>query len=258
MRYSLSLLWLLPSLTSGAAFYEKSPQGFLWYQELAPSPIETRNQINPPKLNEGPLQEAKARNTKIKKDFNEAVEIFLDNPTIPNALHALKLQKMIFDRGEKAADAWILASLLHPELMDLGSNPNLMHRDIQKKEKEKEIIYDLKMIAQDWGLILQWEKGCPYCEKFHPIVGEIQKAHSFQVLAVSTSGEKLAPFESQKDKGFLQAINPKKEVPVLYLVHKSGKYIYVVAHGLTERKTIEENIHLVARNHGAPPERSVS
>jgi len=120
-----------------------------------------------------------------------------------------------------------------------------LHQALARDQKAQQSVAQLKFISKEWGLFLYVKEGCIYCQKFAPIVSHLQKETGLQVLAISQSGENYGPFPGQKDTGLISHLNPEGLAPVLFLVHKNGQYIQVVARGLTDLGTVQENILIV-------------
>ena len=227
----------------GEDFYCDSPKGFLWYTEepMKPTPEKAQPAIKKHPANPQVLA-ATERNAALKQKLDDAIQVMLDNPTLENAITAQRIQKEVMDRSEAVAKSWVLASLADAGLITPETNPNVLHRELAQKEKAKTDTDKLKTMAQDWGLFFYVSEKCIYCQRFAPMVKEMQKDFGVQVLAVSNTGTDFAGFEGKKDTGFLDHLNPERVTPVLYLVHQDGKRIYPVARGLTDSERLKANI----------------
>ncbi len=227
-------------------FYNQEPGGFLWYGKITekssePSSLE-QTKTNPIQVKEEKIRNAKLRNAKLKQEFEDAIELMLDDPSLENAIKAQMIQKKIFDRTDSVSKAWVISTLMEAGLFSKDMNPNILHRKITKEEKEKQDIKDLQEIAKDFGLFLYVMPRCIYCEKFLPIIEELQEETGLQILVISESGAGYGKFKGRKNNGFLNKLNPEKFAPVLFLVNKDGRRIYPVARGLTDIAKLKENI----------------
>ena len=106
--------------------------------------------------------------------------------------------------------------------------------------------YKLKKLAKNWGLILQIDNLCSYCQVFAPIVKQFANKYGFQLIFVSNSETnsktRLQGISIIKDTGLLKTLNPENIVPVLYLVESSGKQIYPITRNIINEDKIIENI----------------
>ena len=208
-------------------------------EQDSPKPPEPSVAKPPIKTKEA---EAAKRNEALKQKLEGAIQVMLDKPTLDNAITAQRIQKEVMDRSEEVAKTWVLASLVDAGLITPDTNPNVLHRDLARKNKEKADAEKLQAIAEEWGLFLYVMDKCIYCQRFAPIVKEIQSESGFQVLAISQIGQSYAGFEGRKDTGFLDHLNPDRVAPILYLVHKDGQRVYPVARGLTDSERVKANI----------------
>lgn len=269
MFFNMLLVFII--LTSpfiyAVSFYERMPEGFLWYRDQKKAverikeaedekeqtlPQVVMPQVAIPQVAMPQVKAAQKRNQQVREAFEGAVEVFLDQPTLEHAIQAQRLQKEIFERSETVSNLWALAAITDPQLMDFKNNANLLDRELKLEQEDKRTLTKLRAFSKSWGLIFYWRRGCIFCEKFVPIIKELSKETGFQVLAVSEEGDALPGFEAKKETSFIKEMNPTKRVPVLYLVNQKGTQIYMVAHGLTNRDKIKANILLVMQHTQKP------
>ncbi|KDO03231.1 conjugal pilus assembly protein TraF [Rickettsia tamurae subsp. buchneri] len=124
---------------------------------------------------------------------------------------------------------------------------NSLHKKLYEVRQEEENSKKLRLLAKDWGLILQVNQGYEYCHAFTPIVLEFANKYKFQLLLVSNDGKNFEHIKTTRDTGLLSRLNPTNLVPVLYLVDSSGKQIYPVARGIINEDKIAENILLIVQ-----------
>lgn len=239
------LCFLLVPGIAVAYYNAERPAGFLWYEDLPPQNKDKNRPSKDAGLSRPEIETASVRNKKLKQKLDNAIQIALDNPTVENAIYAQRVQKEVMDRSEKFSQAWMLAALLDQELLTPKDNPNVLHRKLAQQVTNAADATTLKTIAEDWGLFFYIKPGCIFCERFAPIVQEFAENYQFQVLAISEVGLPYTTFKGAKDTGLIARINPAKETPMLYLVHRDGKHIYPVARGLTDSEKIKENILLI-------------
>lgn len=240
------IAWLAVPLVAASNIYEEKPKGFLWYtddlilkpQELTASSTKIFTTA----------AEAKVRNQQLSQKLDDAIQIMLDAPTVENAIKTQRLQKQVMDRSEQVSQSWVLAALLDAGLLKFEDNQNVLHRELQKDSKAENITKDLKQVANDWGILFYWREGCIYCQRFIPIVHEIEIKYGFKVMAVSDHGGNYGSWFGQKDTGLIDNLNPYGEAPLLFLLHKDGKEIYPIARGITDLQQIAANILMVVKH----------
>ena len=235
------------------------PSGFLWYKDEVPIPEKKlQNTTDSTKDNQlSKPQAAKARNDALKSRLDDAIAVVLDEPTVENALAAQRMQKIVMDRSEDVSKVWMLAALIDSKLIRGDMNPNVLHRSLQQEEKNQQRNELLKSMHSNWGLFLSVTDGCIYCQKFLPIIEQLQQEINMQVLAISKTGKDYGPFKGAEDTGLMSHLNPEGIYPLLFMANKDGKRIYPVARGLTEIDKIKENMIMVhnmdlARNNSNP------
>ena len=218
------------------------PSGFLWYKDEAP--IQQKANDKPSAQLSKP-EAAKARNDALKSRLDDAIAVVLDEPTVENALAAQRMQKIVMDRSEDVSKVWMLAALIDSKLIRGDMNPNVLHRSLQQEEKSQQREELLKSMNSQWGLFLSVTDGCIYCQKFLPIIEQLQQEINMQVLAISRTGKDYGPFKGAEDTGLMSHLNPEGIYPLLFMANKDGKRIYPVAKGLTEIDKIKENMIMV-------------
>ncbi|KJW03857.1 F plasmid transfer operon family protein [Rickettsia argasii T170-B] len=210
----------------------QQPQGFLWYNEDHAYKPEILKFSQDKKNQKPELEPYDQRIEALKKEFNRAQRQALDNPTLENVIIAQRLHKQILEKSHKFATMWQLATILDYKLVNMDEPVNSLHKKLYEVRQEEENSKKLRLLAKDWGLILQVNQGCEYCHAFTPIVLEFANKYKFQLLFVSNDGENFEHIKTTRDTGLLSRLNPTNFVPVLYLVDSSGKQIYPVARGI--------------------------
>ncbi|AFC69986.1 conjugal transfer protein TraF [Rickettsia amblyommatis] len=229
--------------------YGNQPQGFLWYNEDQLEKQHTLKQRTlesiAPKLNQE-LYDQRIEN--LKQQFDKAKRQALDNPTLTNVMIAQRLHKQILDKSHKFATMWQLATLLDYRLTNNNIPANSLHKRLYEVKQEANRA-KLRLLSQEWGLILQVNQRCSYCHAFAPIVQEFASQYGFQIIFVSNNGADFADLKTTKDTGLLSRLNPENLVPVLYLVASSGAQIYPVARGIISTDKLAENILAIIQHH---------
>ena len=252
MRFTVWCLSIIVLSNPTLAFTTvERPQGFLWYNEV-PKPqgeerVKLQRAVSPTVVKT--IAPWDLRIKALKQEFETAQRKALDNPTMENVVKAQRLQKTIMDKSERFAAMWQLASLIDHSLIAPDENSNSLHLKIQEELSKADNTNLLKFLAKDYGLILQLEPNCRYCEVFAPIVKEFAAAYGFQLLGVAKESGAFHGVEAIADTGMLKRLNPEGTVPTLYLVSADGSKIHPVARGITAADKIIENIISVHKHY---------
>ncbi|MCC8369709.1 MAG: conjugal transfer protein TraF [Rickettsia endosymbiont of Oxypoda opaca] len=225
----------------------QQPQGFLWYNEDHAYKPEILKFSQDKKKQEPELEPYDQRIEALKKEFNRAQHQALDDPTLENVIIAQRLHKQILEKSHKFATMWQLATILDYKLVNMDEPVNSLHKKLYEVRQEEENSQKLRFLAKNWGLIMQVNQGCNYCQAFTPIVREFADKYGFQLIFVSNSETRFQGMPTIKDTGLLKTLNPAKLVPLLYLVDSSGKQIYLIAKGIISENKIAENILLIVQ-----------
>lgn len=237
----LSFLMILIALiifANNQVLASKKLSGFLWYNE-EPKQATALKTIKP---------SSKAKLTQLqilKLKFKKALNIAIDQPTTLNIIKAQKLQKEIMDKSLKFAEIWQYVALLDPTLSSIKSHPNILQRKFNQQLVDIENKIKISSLSKNWGLILQVKENCLHCDKFAEIVKNFATEYNLQLLAATKAKNNYHGIITVLDKGQLDFINPKGEVPVLYLVSSNGKDIFPIARGINNQDKIIHNIHII-------------
>lgn len=231
----------------------QQPQGFLWYNEQQVAETNKLQSHDASSLSQ-PKQQSynepyDQRIEDLKQKFNRAQRKALDNPTLENVIIAQRLHKQILEKSYKFATMWQLASLLDYSLVSNNIPANSLHKKLYEVKQDQENSQKLRFLAKNWGLIMQVNQGCKYCQAFSTIALTFANKYQFQLLFVSNNGENFRHIRTAKDTGLFTNLNPENLMPVLYLVDSCGTQIYPVARGIISEDKIAENILTVLQHH---------
>lgn len=232
--------------------WQENPEGFLWYNDEEMHP-ETFEKPAPMMQQNNPVNDEIRSLTptldRLKKNFNTALKVAIDNPNYENVTKAQRLQNEIFIKSQEFAKIWQLVSLLDPSLSSRDMPSNVLQKRIYDENKKITNQQQLREISKNWGLIIKVSFNCKYCKTFAPIVKDFARANGFQVIAASNSGSSFEGIDGIKNGPFVNQLNPAMEVPVLYLVSSDSKYIYPVSRGIINEDEIGANILAVHSYH---------
>ncbi|HJD59645.1 MAG TPA: conjugal transfer protein TraF, partial [Rickettsia endosymbiont of Omalisus fontisbellaquei] len=181
--------------------------GFLWYnEENIEIPENQKDKANSGQIEtkNSNIAPYKQRIKDLKEQFDDASLRAIDNPTLENVLMAQRLQKKIINKSEDFGMMWYLASLIDPQLTDDNSATNSLDRKLRQEYLDKKNNRKLHIIAENWGVVLQINTKCTFCEIFAPIVKGFAGKYGFQLIAVSENGKDYQGIKGVKDTGILK------------------------------------------------------
>ena len=185
----LSLILLFAGLCSAAQeqLDDTGPEGYLWYNEKQEELKTEEEPVNPANNEDFAKRAAAARaaNDRDRQHFEDAVQIAIADPTMNNIMYAHFLQKQTIDRAAEFGKKWVTAPLLRPELLQ-----GALHEDaaFQYEQEKKEIAADnlkLNSIAEDWGGVFSFARGCLICPPIITPLQQLREGSGIQIIAVS-------------------------------------------------------------------------
>ena len=182
---------------------------------------------------------------KWQKTFKEAKARALYEPTFHNIEMVQSLQREITDRALLFGEKWREVSLQKGILEYEQANGNPLYLDIQHIQEEKTLKNFWKQAQnQKFGLFFLTKKGCPYCEKFAPLVGSFSEVSGLSVLEIFDSIP-TGYFNARPDNGIIKALNPQGIFPMLFVVDSKRKQFHPLARGLISLSDLNKNALLV-------------
>lgn len=232
MVYSIILLIL--SIKSHAAFFKGQAEGWHWYQNpVIKEPSEAWDEVI-----------TKATPTQIINAYKEQLEkklhLALVKPTINNIKAYQELQRDLMRRSQNFANTWMQVVYENPHL------DHTLFAPVQQKARhiyldaEKQLITtNIEQLKEQYGLFFFFSGSCEYCQQFAPIVKQFSAKYGWQVIAISVDGGKVAEFnDALLDHGLVT----KWRVPVLpalFAVNPGTEQVLPLAFGLTTLAEIE-------------------
>ncbi len=248
MRKIYLLIFLCSVVTNSNIFAatDKKLLGFLWYNEkILKEKLEQKKLLK--SVKKSPTKKL-SNLEKLKLKFEKALNLAIDQPTTINVVKAQRLQKEIMDKSLKFAEIWQYVALLDPTLSSIRNHPNVLQRKFNQQIVDIENKVKISSLSKNWGLILQVKENCPHCYKFAEIVKDFAKKYKLQLIAVSPKGLSYEGISGVIDSGKLDFINPKGEVPVLYLISANSREIFPIARGINNSDQIIQNINNINKH----------
>jgi conjugal transfer pilus assembly protein TraF len=219
-------------------------QGYNWYSEKLKQEKSQQSKTPQEKISDekNALPDYEKNIRKLKKRLEAAHRRSLDNPTDENILAELYLEKKMMQKAKLYAERRVAIAKFAPDLLSLDEHSNVLHRSVRQQKESKKNHEKLTRLSKDWGLILQVDNECPHCHVFAPIVLEFANQYGFEVLAASIDGLDFENIEGVVDAGQMQAFNPNRETPILYLLKNDGSEVLPISRGINSADQIINNI----------------
>ena len=132
--------------------------------------------------------------------------------------------------------------MLDSQFTNMKQHSNVMHRRVEEQVEAAQMAKKLAKLSNDWGLVLQVQEESPHCHAFAPIVLEFAKTHGFELLAATDDGRDFYGIEGVLDAGKMVMFNPKREMPILYLLKNDGTEVIPISRGINSDDQIISNI----------------
>ena len=247
MRYGCFVALVLFSACSRAedkSFFDDHERGWHWYEKREES------DKNKPKKKEGKMpQTARAELKKYQEQIEEAKALAVMYPTLENVYNYQKIQFEMINKSGKFAEVWIQNVYKNPELDFTLLSPvyqNARHIYLAKKKENREA--KIRKLSQEYGLFFFFQENCRYCVAFAPIVKSFSEKYNWEVLAISTTGEKHSLFErSVQDNGLSEYWNVDI-YPSLFAVNPKTGHVIPIARGMISIEEMEERIIAITKD----------
>lgn len=226
------------------SFYDDHERGWHWYEKGA-NPDGNKQK----KKKEEMPQSARLELKKYQEQIEEAKALAVMHPTLENVYNYQKLQFEMINKAGKFADVWIQNVYKNPELDFTLISPvsqNARHIYLAKKREDREA--KIKKLSQEYGLFFFFQDNCRYCVAFAPIVKSFSDKYNWEVLAISTSGEKHNLFERSVQDNGLSAYWNVDIYPSLFAVNPKTGHVIPIARGMISIEEMEERIISITKD----------
>lgn len=226
--------------TSG--FYERSEEGWFWYETPPEPPAEQRQDkplkqevvTAPPKAPDQKVEEAapEARPLALsaawlRENMPRYLDAAMDNPTLENVEAYLLLQRIAMDRSQTFAEVSQVVTVGNPNLDELARRPSASFATqqldrIAGRKRDKL----LASLTEKVGLFYFFKSDCELCYTQDRIINLIEDNLGFTVLRVSVDGK---PIQGLQQRAFKTDQGQAKMLgiqvyPALFLVSEDGKF----------------------------------
>jgi conjugal transfer pilus assembly protein TraF len=279
MKLSIKLLTILTCMLlltcpAGAGFFEKSEEGWFWYEiepepveieeeddiEVLPEPVIAVEQIpdpTPEEVVQTPPAEPRQPAPLSAEWFRENLQFYLDraidDPTTENVAAYLYLQKVSLDKSQQFADTVARVTMMDP-MLDENTRRSLAsfgsrEQNIQAARYRENL---LKKIADYAGIFFFFSSDNSQDVAQSTILHSLSTNHGFNIIPISLDGRPLSDDlypDYTIDQG-QSAILGVNQTPALFLARPDNMDVVPLGQAMLARPQLEERIILAAREAG--------
>jgi conjugal transfer pilus assembly protein TraF len=279
MKLSIKLLTILTctlllTCPAGAGFFEKSEEGWFWY-EVVPEPVEIEEEDDTEVLPEpviaveqtpDPTSEEVAQTPPAEPRqpaplsaewFRENLQFYLDraidDPTTENVAAYLYLQKVSLDKSQQFADTVARVTMMDP-MLDENTRRSLAsfgsrEQNIQATRHRENL---LREISDYTGIFFFFSSDNSQDVAQSTILHSLSTNHGFNIIPISLDGRPLSDDlypDYTIDQG-QSAILGVNQTPALFLARPDNMDVVPLGQAMLARPQLEERIILAAREAG--------
>ncbi|MBK5962698.1 conjugal transfer protein TraF [Thiocystis minor] len=252
---------LLAALAQDAPrFYERSAEGWFWYQAELPVPVPIPDPEPVPPITPEPLPPSIVADATappplsaawLRANLERYQQQAIDDPSPTKVALYLYLQKIALDKASRFTDAFQRVVQSDPALDEttrqpVGNYANLLNR---VAGQHREAV--LKALAGEAGIWFFYRSDCPYCAAQATVLQVLADQQGFTVQAIALDGQPLpkALFpDFRRDAGQAERLGVVS-TPALFLVRPPAG-IVPLAQGLLSLNDLQQRLVLAARDVG--------
>lgn len=256
------------TVTPGKTWTQGSRDGWFFYRERRepPEPEEERRAPPPPPAAPPPAAVQAAAPPApaapagpppltaawFRQNLDGFRDRAIDDPTPENVQAYLYLQRIMLDKTSRFTEAFQEVVAANPELDSNTERPLATfaaNRVDQMAARAEEAM--LRHLAGEVGILFVFRSDCAFCEQQAPVLEMIQRAHGFNVLAVSLDGRAMpgGHFPNFVRDAGQAAVLGVQRTPALFLLRPPGEVV-PVSQGVLALPALRERILLQARSVG--------
>jgi conjugal transfer pilus assembly protein TraF len=257
MTLSMTLLSFPSEATS---WYNKEPEGWLWYkripknkilkskkEEKAAKNIPNASSPSAPKKPESYREQMK----KLRQAFEEVQAKAILSPTLENVSDFQRAQNTVLNQADVFQKMLMMAAMLEGQDKTAAMMASPVSRDLYRQDQTKKLDQEIRKMTKGYGLFFIFKNDCPYCHQFAPVVKEFVREFDFDIKAISkdvlpSGGSMMKEFpEAAPDNGTIPKINPEGIYPALFLINPQTREVIPVAKGLINKEQLKENFRVI-------------
>lgn len=242
LRHLMLMLMLMlfclinSSMADEKSFYDDHERGWHWYEKDT-NPDDSKQKQDEVHLSA--IEELKKYQEQLEESKAQAVM----HPTSENVYKYQKLQFEMIQKAGVFANVWMQNVYKNSDVDFTLSSPvsqNARHIYLAKKKEDAEA--KIKKLSEEYGLFFFFQNDCRYCVAFAPIVKAFSDKYKWEVLAISTSGEKHPLFKRSVQDNGLSAYWNVDIYPSLFAVNPKTGHVIPIARGMISIEEMEERI----------------
>ena len=263
----LMLLCLLAhSSTADTGFYDRSGEGWFWYNAPLEEPEPDKPAKTPPlppsdivmpaappaptslPVDAPPPFSVVWLKEKLPEYHNRAI----DNPTPANVSAYLYLQRVALDKAETFQQVAQRTVALDPRLDENLRRPLASFASQQvDAQASRSSRQTLAALAKDTGLFFFFRSDCPYCEIQAPIIDSLSQRYGFNIIPISLDNRPLPSGRFPRfraDQGQAEALGVIA-TPAMFLA-RAPNHFAGLGQGALDQSTLERRILSAAAEAG--------
>lgn len=243
----LTLTLLMATSCGATSWYNKEPEGWLWYKRI---PKKTVLKMKQEKTST-PSESKKALSyreqmKKVRQNLDEVQAKAILNPTLENVTEFQRAQNTVLSQADLFQKMLMMAAMMEAQNNSSVMMASPASREIYIQESDKKLEQEIRILAKSYGIFFIFKNDCPYCHQFAPIVKEFMEIYAFDVKAISKDGLPLKEFpEAVPDNGTIGKLNPDGIYPCLLLVNPQSREVIPLAKGMINTAQLKENLKVI-------------
>lgn len=185
----------------------------------------------------------KERLAKIRERLENLQALSILEPTKKNILAYERYKNAMYDRVTEVTQKTTQLIWQTPELNYSLKHPvstigkRIYNDEVDTKEKKR-----FNNLHKEYGIIYFMRGGCPYCQKFSPVIKRFGDDYNITIKVISTDGTGTGTFaDFITDDGHARKFNVQA-VPAVYLYRSSDQLIIPISTGFIARDDLENRI----------------
>lgn len=246
---------LLTSSSEATSWYDKEPEGWLWYKQIpkktvlkskkeekAAKNIPNASSPSAPKKPESYREQMK----KLRQAFEEVQAKAILSPTLENVSDFQRAQNTVLNQADVFQKMLMMAAILEGQDKTAAMMASPVSRDLYRQDQTRKLDQEIRKMTKGYGLFFIFKNDCPYCHQFAPVVKEFLREFDFDIKAISKDVLPMKEFpQAAPDNGTIAKINPEGIYPALFLINPQTRDVIPVAKGLINKEQLKENFRVI-------------
>ena len=234
LKILLVLILITTSNVFAASFYDRSKEGWYWYEDKKPVKNKEFKTKDP--------KEAKAMHDQLVEELDGLRYVMMMDPSVENVVaYRKKEYESMMSKALAVGKSYNVVNYENPELFDRLESPVNVHAvKVKRGMEEKQEQNKIRTLAQGYSLVVFRKESCDYSKDFEPVLYDFAKEYSFEVEAVNVDDSQSIYFPNAAAPELVRKLGINK-TPVVYLVGRDGKYDKEFSRGYLAGRELEMN-----------------